>query len=83
MTKQPDSWARKEAESILHCLIFYDIADTVDKSDIDTVASAILQAYQRGAEEERESILRRIEYCGFGSMEWRMKLIEKLKEDKK
>jgi hypothetical protein len=34
---------------------------------------------------ERERVqkdhFRRIQYCGFGAMEWRMKLIEKLKKE--
>lgn len=44
------------------------------------IGAALAQAFQGGRKFESGEILRKIEFCGFGSMEWRMKLIGKLKE---
>lgn len=46
---------------------------------VDRVEAFIEKLLANCREEIQEDYFRRIEFCGFGAMEWRLKLIEKLK----
>lgn len=83
MTQSPENWKKEYQErfgflkSIIEKRCIPGDKGVNFGNEIESFISSLLTNQKRGILEE---MFRRIEFCGFGAMEWRLKLIDKLKE---
>ena len=73
----PSEKSMQEARDILELLA--DELFMLDSEQIEMLATNISQALDRREAETRDEICKQIEFCGFGSMGWRMQLINKIR----